>query len=217
MGIGLGLCLSFGFAGTVPVVAREKLEAVYLLNFGRFVAWPQEDFASEEAPFIIGILGQDPFGSVIDEVIRGEKIERHPIVVRRFASISEVGSCHILFVANSEADRLERLFEHLGDRHVLTVSDIADFASRGGIIQFLQDRERVRFRINLRRAKKSALEMSAKLLRPAEVISHSTVPRYARLSWLPVNEPHAPGGRGSSRDADELSRSRADIRLYPTR
>jgi hypothetical protein len=189
IGVMFSLSWSFGFAAPTPVVSREKLEAVYLLNFGRFVQWPKEDFPSDDAPLTIGIVGRDPFGTLLDEVVRGEKIEQHPIVVRRFPSIAELGNCHILYVGDSERDRLERLFERLGDSHVLTVSGIADFAGRGGIVQFVQDRDRVRFRINLRRAKRSALELSAKLLRPAEVISHSSAAKYARNSGQWPNLP----------------------------
>lgn len=215
-GIVFALSLSSGFAGAAPAVPREKVEAVYLLNFGRFVEWPAEDFTNADAPFTIGVVGQDPYGPILDEVVRGEKIERHPIVVRRFSSVAELGSCHILYVAESEADRLDRLFEQLGDRHVLTVSSIPDFASRGGIVQFLHDRERVRFRINLRRAKKSALEMSAKLLRPAEVISHSTSPRYARLGLPLASDLNWVGRSDVQPSREEGAQAREDIRYSPT-
>ena len=165
-----------------PAVSAQKLEAVYLLNFGRFVSWPASDFTDAQSPLIIGVLGRDPFGRFLDDVVKGETIGQHPVIVRRFASVREVDRCHILFVSESESSRLETIISELADRHILTVSDIPDFAYRGGIIQFLNERERVRFRINLQRAKNSSLELSAKLLRPAEVVFQGDTPLYATVT-----------------------------------
>jgi hypothetical protein len=165
-----------------PAVSAQKLEAVYLLNFGRFVSWPASDFTDARAPLIIGVLGRDPFGRFLDDVVKGETIGQHPVIVRRFVSVREVDRCHILFVSESESPRLETIISELADRHILTVSDIPDFAYRGGIIQFLNERERVRFRINLQRAKNSSLELSAKLLRPADVVFQGDTPLYATVT-----------------------------------
>lgn len=172
-------CVPTFAAAPRPAVSAQKIEAVYLLNFGRFVSWPASDFSDARSPLVIGVLGRDPFGRFLDDVVKGETIGQHPVVVRRYASVREVDRCHILFVSESENSRLEIILSQLADRHILTVSDIPDFAYRGGIVQFLNERERVRFRINLQRAKKSLLELSAKLLRPADVVFQGDTPLYA--------------------------------------
>jgi hypothetical protein len=180
--LGLTPVVATSAPSAAPAVSAQKVEAVYLLNFGRFVSWPANDFPDARAPLIIGVLGRDPFGSFLDEVVKGESINHRPVVVRRYASVRDVRTCHILYVSESESTRLEAVFAELDDRHILTVSDITDFAYRGGIVQFLKERERIRFRINLHRAKKSSLELSAKLLRPAEVVFQGETLQYASLT-----------------------------------
>ena len=78
--------------------SEAKIKAVFLYNFTRFVEWPARSFSSETAPFVIGIIGEDPFGAYIEQAIVGEKVNSHPIVIRRFNSIAEIEDCHILFV-----------------------------------------------------------------------------------------------------------------------
>jgi hypothetical protein len=175
-------CMPAFAAAPRSTVSAQKIEAVYLLNFGRFVSWPASDFHDAQSPLIIGVLGRDPFGAFLDDVVKGETINQHPVLVRRFSSVREVDHCHILFVSESEGSRLETVLAELADRHILTVSDIPDFAYRGGIVQFLSERERIRFRINLQRAKKSSLELSAKLLRPAEVVFQGETSLYATVT-----------------------------------
>ncbi|MEO6005081.1 MAG: YfiR family protein [Opitutus sp.] len=177
--LGAGLILSAARAQPPPPITAAKVEAVYLFNFARFVNWPPEDFEGPESAVIVGILGRDPFGSFLDNVVEGERIENRSIVIRRFATVRDIGACHILYISTSENERLDEILRALSNRHVLTVSDMQDFAHRGGIVQFLPDRERIRFRINLQRAKDSRLELSAKLLRPAEVVMHSVPELYA--------------------------------------
>jgi len=158
--------------GAAPLqLSKPQIEAAYLFNFARFVEWPGTVFADEHAPLVVGILGQDPFGSLLDDLVAGEKIHGRSLVVRRFTRVQEIGDCHILFISHSESDRVAQICAALQSRHILTVSDIPDFARHGGIIEFVQDADRIRFRISLKRARAELLEVSAKLLRPAEVIS----------------------------------------------
>ncbi len=154
-----------------PILSKSQVEAAYLYNFTRFVEWPSTVFAGDQAPLVVGILGQDPFGPLLDSLVAGEKIHGRPLQVRRFARVQDVADCQVLFISISETDRVSQICAALQNRHILTVSDIPDFARRGGIIEFVQEADRIRFRIALNRARAESLEISAKLLRPAEVVS----------------------------------------------
>ncbi|MBA4056737.1 MAG: DUF4154 domain-containing protein, partial [Marivirga sp.] len=109
------LCLALSFtllsAGQNPQPAIPKeyqIKAVFLFNFTQFVEWPVVAFADQDAPFLIGVVGHDPFGSYLDEAVRGEKIMGHPFVIRRFQSLDEVESCHILFISESDKVDIKR-------------------------------------------------------------------------------------------------------------
>jgi len=154
--------------GAAPTEYRVK--AVFLFNFAQFVEWPSSAYKSAATPFVIGILGEDPFGSDLDAIVRGEHVEQHPMVVERYHSIDEVRDCNILYIARSEIAHLPAILTALKGRSVLTVSD-ADTADPGGIMIRLVNRSsHIRLQIDVAAAKAGNLTISSKLLRPAEIV-----------------------------------------------
>lgn len=147
-----------------------QLKAVFLFNFTQFVEWPPEAFSDSNSPIVIGILGADPFGSYLDETVRGETVNGRPLVVQRYTKIEEMDTCHVLFVSRSETARVEHILDRLRGRSILSVSEIDSFASQGGVIRFLTVSNKVRLRINLEAARLANLTISSKLLRPAEIV-----------------------------------------------
>ncbi len=171
----LMLCL-LGLGSTQGQPSREyPLKAAFLYNFAAFVEWPEPALASPTDPFIIGILGADPFGSAIDEIVAGEQAKNRPLIVQRFADPADAARAHILFISESETPRLEAILQHCRERPVLTVSDIPGFAQRGGVIEFRVENT-VRLHINVDAARSGQLTISSKLLQLAEVVPGSLAP-----------------------------------------
>ncbi len=152
-------------------IQEYQLKAVFLFNFAQFVDWPAVTFADTAAPFVIGVLGDDPFGNQLDVVVRGETVHSRPLVVRRYHRLEDITPCHILFISQSERDRMAKIVAGLRGRHILTVSDAENFARDGGMIQFFAEHHKIRLRIDLEAAKADDLTISSKLLRPAEIVS----------------------------------------------
>ena len=166
----LGVPDSHLHAAAAPA-AEYQLKAVFLFNFAQFVEWPAEAFPEPKAPLIIGVLGDDPFGTYLDETVHGEKVNDRPLSIQRYRRIDDIKTCHILFISRSEANQLEPIFASLKGRHVLTVSDFSGFAQSGGMIRFVTEKNKIRLRINLEAAKTAELTISSKLLRPAEIVT----------------------------------------------
>lgn len=153
-------------------IAREyQLKAVFLFNFAQFVAWPPAAFAASDSPLVIGVLGEDPFHNALDDTVRGEKVDGHPITVERYRRLDDLRACHVLFVCRSEFGHLDQILARLKGQPVLTVGDVEGFAQRGGMIRFLNESNKVRFRINVEAAKAANLTISSKLLRPADIVT----------------------------------------------
>lgn len=151
--------------------SREyQVKAVFLFNFAQFVEWPANAFPESQTPLVIGILGEDPFGTYLDEAVRGETVNDHPLVVQRYRRTEDITTCHILFISLSEGSRLEQVLTDLKGRNILTVGEGEGFARQGGMIRFVMDHNRVRLRINLEAAEAANLKLSSKLLRPAEIV-----------------------------------------------
>ena len=160
-----------GLAGAGAPVSEYQLKAVFLFNFTHFVEWPPKAQPSVAAPFVIGILGKDPFGPVLDEAVRGETVNQHRIDVERYRSAAEIRDCQILFVPAAELDHLDAtVIASLKEHSVLTVSDADTSAPRGIIIGLVKRDNRIGLRIDLQAARESNLTISSKLLRPAQLV-----------------------------------------------
>jgi hypothetical protein len=155
-----------------PAATKEyQIKAVFLFNFSQFVEWPTNAFPEAQTPLVIGVLGENPFGTYLEETVRGEAVNKHPLVIQHYRRPEEIKTCHILFVSQSEAGQLNQVFESLKGRNILTVGDAESFAQQGGMIRFITEKNKIHLRINLAAAKAADLTISSKLLRPAEIVA----------------------------------------------
>jgi hypothetical protein len=172
----LGGALWWGTAGLAAAASEGAaneydVKAMLLYNFTQFIEWPANFFSAPDSPLVIGVLGRDPFGGAIDQLVGQTPLGKHGIVIRRLRSIDAASECHLLFISPSEKDNLQQILLALRDRPVLTIADFDGFARRGGMIELFKSPDsKVRLRINLEAAKKNSLAISAKLLRVAEVV-----------------------------------------------
>jgi len=141
------------------------------LNFARFTAWPTNAFSSEDSPFVVGILGHNPFGSLMEQTVRGEKINHHKIVLETYKNVGDITHCNMLFITQSEAGLLPEIVRTLKARPILTVADLPDAAANGVCVQFVTENNKIRFRVNINSVKEAHLSMSSELLRLAEIVS----------------------------------------------
>ncbi len=170
----LALASSFGAEPATPANSPEseyQVKAVFLYNFAQFVEWPARAFPARNSPLVIGVLGKDPFGAYLDELVKGESIAGRPIVVRRFREPDEAGECHILFVSSSETGRMEKIVTALQGRSILTVSDAENFTRAGGMVRFVTESGKLRMRINDGEARASGVIISSKILRAATIVT----------------------------------------------
>jgi len=162
--------LSPGTGAPAQAAAERKpteyeVKAAYLYNFGKFARWPAD--APSNGSFNICILGRDPLGTTLDSIVKNETIEGKPVKVSRISEPEDAMACRIVFISDSEDRRLGSILPVLGRAPMLTVSDMPQFTSRGGMIQFVRDGERIRFEVNLQAAEPHKLTFSSELLRVA--------------------------------------------------
>ena len=169
---GLLVMSLFAFAGNAkgqsPATSNE-VKAVFLYNFCRFVTWPLQSMSGSNNSFVIGILGNDPFGNFLQSMVEGEKVDGLPIVIRRYTDAEEIRTCHILYINKRNASDIAK---NLRNRSILTVGDAEDFAVDGGMIRFSFVNNKIRLQINAKTAKLANLTISSKLLRVADVIDN---------------------------------------------
>jgi hypothetical protein len=148
-----------------PKPSEYQVKATYLYNFGKFVKWPTPTAKGDS--FAVCVLGQDPFGPILDATLAGEALDGKPVVLRRVLRPQHAADCRILFISSTEEKHLKEILTVLDESGVLTVSDMPGFTKRGGIIQFIFEGEKIRFEINLASAENAKLVLSSELLKVA--------------------------------------------------
>ena len=87
--ISVCLMLAAGPSVQAQTIDREyELKAAYLYNFGRYIDWVKKG-AADDKTFVIGVLGQDPFGAHLDRIATDRMIQEKKIVIRRFAAAKD--------------------------------------------------------------------------------------------------------------------------------
>jgi len=158
-------------------IDEYQVKAAFLYNFAKFVEWPSELMENSHEPITICVLGQNPFGKSLANVVNSKTISGHPILIRMIAAIRPGESCHVLFISGSERKRLPAILEAVRTASILTVGEGEGFAGEGGMIGFRLDDGKVRFEINLLAAEQQKLRISSKLLNLAASVKNSKVPQ----------------------------------------
>jgi hypothetical protein len=151
-----------------------QIKAAFLLNFAKYVKWPERVFPGTSSPIRIAVLGPDPFGKVLDDTLRGKTVGARKIEVRRFKTAQDIAECQILFVSTAESARLSKVLEQCQGKAVLVVGDCDKFAAHGGAIGLYIEDSKVRFEINPEAVKRSELEISSQLMKLARIVKEET-------------------------------------------
>lgn len=174
-GLGAAAGVALGLAGG-PVAAQGALEyavkAAYLYKFAPFVVWPPGAFPSPTSPFTVCVSGEDPFGPLLEEAVRGQSVVGRRVVVRRLLQVSGDPGCQVLYVGRSTSQPPALVLRMVRNLPVLTVTDEAQGVS-GGIVQFVLRNGHVRFALDADQARASGLGLSSKLMALAVSVKRS--------------------------------------------
>ncbi len=149
-----------------------ELKAVYLERITRFLEWPKKGSAvRREDRFVIGILGEDPFGAKLDDLYAGRRIKERPIEILRLDDPGKAGKCHLLFISGSEAERLPEILAVTGGKPILTVGDTDGFAEKGVLVNLVIEDDRLRFVINEAAFHEAGIRVDSLMLKVARVVA----------------------------------------------
>lgn len=154
-----------------------QLKAAFLFNFAKFVDWPPGAFPAPDAPINLCVIGHDPFGPALDELLRGKTINNRPLVPHRIANASELKGCHLVFISLQDEKQLPEILLALKGASSLLVGEAPDFTERGGAIQFFIENNKLRFAINVDAVQRAHLQASAKLLALAKIVHDNGNPK----------------------------------------
>lgn len=162
-------------ASRAQVAGEYDIKAAFLYNFTKFVEWPPTAFFDEHSALNLCVLGEDPFGRSLPEVL-GEEAAGRKLVLLRIGKIADPTVCHVLFISRSERRRLPQILAAVRMFPVLTVGDTPGFLDQGGIVNFTLEGSKVRFEISQAAAERTGLRISSKLLRLATRVAEEGRP-----------------------------------------
>jgi len=146
------------------------LKAAALYRIIEHVEWPTGSLPESQPTIQIGVLGQLPFPECL-EVLEGKTVQGRKLVIKRLADLSAAADCQVLLISASEKSRLSEIMTELQDQPVLTVSDVAGFAERGGMVNLVSEQNRIVLEINRKAAVRARLSLSSELLKLARVVA----------------------------------------------
>jgi hypothetical protein len=147
---------------------EAKIKVAYVYNFLKFIEWPEGD-KNPAAPVKVCVVGTDPIRTMLGELsIR--RVKERPIQVEQVKDLSGLSACHVAYLSRSEAAALPQALQRMEGAPVLSVSDIPEFAHKGGMIGFTTEDKRVKIEINQSSVRHAGLKVSAKLLEIARLV-----------------------------------------------
>lgn len=155
---------SFSRSADIETPSEYQLKAAVIFNFAKFIDWPETAFEKADSPFKLGIIGETPLEEELTQLVRDKKLGNRSFLVKQVKTASEIKTCHMLFISQTERKRLQEILKAAEFGPVLTISELDRFMQSGGMIHFLMEGNKVRFEINDAAARKAGLRISSKLL-----------------------------------------------------
>lgn len=161
-------------AAAAQTAPEYRVKAAFLYKFATYIRWPASPAADDLAPFVIGIIGRDPFGSSLTDVVRNQTVRGRVVRARSLRRMEEALECDLVFVSSSEMGNLKQILALLRGAPVVTVGDMDRFAEQGGMIGLVTTRDRrIRFDINKAAIERAGLRASSQLLSLARIVEEA--------------------------------------------
>jgi len=157
-------------------ISEDAVKAAFIHKFAIFVEWPASKFATPDAPISIGVLGDDSFADGLAGIVDSKIVKTRKFKVSKLKwskdlkDSRELKDCHMVYIAASESAHGDELIQILKGMPILTIADFYGFARHGGIINFVQEDNSVRFEVNPEAAKQSDLTISSQFLQIAKIV-----------------------------------------------
>jgi len=164
---------TFLFQCSLPARAEEgielyeqKIKAGLVYNFLKYTTWP--DLTSQEK-IKVCLFGADSFQGYLAP-LEGRTAQQSVISIVRISEINETGDCNLVFIHHSKAEYLPSLLSFLKEKHVLTVSDMNEFARKGGMVELSMENQQVNLYVNKQAVNSAGLAIQDRMLRLAKKV-----------------------------------------------
>jgi len=156
-------------------VTEASLKAAFVYNFTKLVTWPADALGEATEAFVVGVVGREGIGQELEAALKDKSVGGHPIEVRRWPTVDDIGRCQILWLSPEIVSDDGAMRRALARHAVLIVGDTEGLAQRGGMVRFYREETgegmKMRFECNVEAARAAGLEVSSKLLSLARLVT----------------------------------------------
>ncbi len=154
----LGCFISF-HQTVMAVDEQAHIKANYLYKLTNYVKeWPQKN----EGDFIFCVVGSKEVGNKLSHIVTDKSLKKRALRVKYISNAKQAGKCEVVFIGQAQKKKIKSF---IGLKHVLTVSDVEDFAANGGIISFVEIDGKIRFHLNKTVASRIGLKFSSQFIK----------------------------------------------------
>lgn len=154
-----------------PVTGSEyEVKLGFIYNFINFVAWPETIFKSDSDPLVMCIASDNPASEVLFK-LDGKRIKQRKINVIAYQEETCLTQSHALFFATQDKVFIQQVLDRVKGLSILTIGEVDGFTRMGGVINFFEDHNRLRFRVNIDAAQRNVLKISSQLLVSAQIVT----------------------------------------------
>ncbi len=147
-----------------------RLKAAFVYKIADFIEWPMEAFSDKSSPLTISVIGRSPFFEGLNS-LKEKRLKNRKLILRSSQVVDEqTKSSQIIVVGALQEYRLEKILDSLKNSHALIIGENQGFCKKGGILNLIIEKGKIRFEINYKKAKQSGLKVSSRVLRMAKII-----------------------------------------------
>lgn len=156
-----------------PGPSADSVKAAFILKFLNYVEWPATAFASDDAPCVLAVQGDEDVLAELQRQSAGRNFNRHPLMVRALDADEVPPGVQLLYIG--ERARIAPL-AHALHAPVLVVTDADGALELGSMINFRLVDDRVRFEVALDPVRGAGLQLNSRLLSVALAVNKGSSP-----------------------------------------
>lgn len=146
----------------INAIPQPRLSSDLLANIvvalTKYLKWKEKDYKDN---ITICTLGSDGVGDAINRIASSQG---QNITVKNQPDISALSKCMIVYISITEEGNADEILWRTKSKQILSVSAIQGFKEMGGIVQIVQDYNKVYFRFNVKSARNSQIIIDSDLL-----------------------------------------------------
>ncbi len=148
-----------------------SLKAAYVYNLAKFTRWPDVSWDSPSSPFQLCLYGDGKITAELEK-LDNRMLGKHPIRVKKPVTEEAFAQCHLLYISATERRRYRYLLSLIHRNSVLTISNDGHFLRHGGLVNLIEQAQRLHFEVNMEQLSRSELNLSSKLLKLAILVNN---------------------------------------------